>query len=162
MFKLLPLILLSLVPMAHAGVGVASGFSAVTAGRTVPLIYASGESNEYALTGYAVGVNNSVYYHSGYMLSFFKKYKPSGEFIAGNIDAGLGWGFFYYKIGFKRTSTTTLEEKNAMATGPSLRVLWNVASPVFIGLEAMYGVRGLDWILLSTQDIVSVLLGVRF
>ncbi|MBI2522189.1 MAG: hypothetical protein HYV97_17350 [Bdellovibrio sp.] len=162
MLKLLVLIVMLLSSMAQAGVGIASGFSAVTGGRTIPLLYASGESNEYAVTGYGVGVNTSVYYHSGYMASLFKKYKPSGDFISGGLDAGLGWGFYYYKIGFKSSSSATLEEKSATATGPALRVLWNLAPPVFIGLEGMYGLRGLNWVLLSTQDIVSILLGVRF
>ncbi|HAZ11936.1 MAG: hypothetical protein A2X86_07205 [Bdellovibrionales bacterium GWA2_49_15] len=162
MLKLLILTVMCLLPKAHAEVGVASGFSAVTGGRTVPLLYASGEGNEYAVTAYSVGVNTSVYYHSGYMASLFKRYKPSGDFISGGLDAGLGWGLYYYKIGFKRSSTAALEEKSATATGPAFRVLWNLAPPVFVGIEGMYGIRGLNWILLSTQDIVSVLLGVRF
>ncbi len=162
MLKFLLLLVISSISVAHAELGVASGFSAVTGGRSIPLLYASAESNEYALTGYGVGVANPSYYHSGYVLDLFKRYRPSGEFISGGIDAGLGWGFYYYKMGFKRSSSSPIEEKSATATGPAFRVIWNLAPPVFLGIEAMYGIRGANWVLLSTQDIVSVLLGVRF
>lgn len=142
-------------------VGIGSGLSVVTEGRHHPLLYASIESDKWALTANSVGFQTSRTYHSAYQANLFYMFKPQ-KVLWTTFDAGIGWGAFYYKQGFKFKADSTPVERDNYATGPAIRVLWHFMGPVFLGLEAMFGIRGLQVAVLSTQDVSSLIFGVRF
>ncbi len=67
------LILIIFPFMVKAEVIVASGFSSVTEGRTVPLFNFGYDSPTSAFLFHSVGVSNDIYYHNSYMLSGFAR-----------------------------------------------------------------------------------------
>lgn len=149
-------------PMAMAKIGIGSGLSAAMAGRTHPLIYASIEGKKVGVTGYSTGASSSVSYSNAYQLNIFALFPKVGDFLWGSLEAGFGWGFHYYDIGLKYGDGLPMKKNNDFATGPAVRVLWNMLGPVFIAFEGMYGIRNLNAILLSSQDMTSLIVGVRF
>lgn len=95
-----------------------------------------------------------------YQLNYFQTFK-AGKVLWGDLETGLGWGFHYYKMGLKKTETDT-EEASDFASGPAFRVFWEMTGYFFMGIEAMFGLRNLNAILLSTQDVSTLVIGVRF
>lgn len=144
---------------ANAEVILGSGYSSMTGGRTNPIIYTGMDSSNFALTLTAVGVNNDVYYHSGYIISAFAQ-KDAGDLFWGKIRGGIGGGIHFAKRGY--TDGSIDENKSDFAVGPSMRVTWEFLPFVFVGVEALYGIRNFNVILLNTQTITNVVLGVRF
>jgi hypothetical protein len=135
-----------------------SSFSSVTAGRTSPSIYGGYDSNSFALTFASVGVKNSVYYHSGYLLSGFWQF-DAGAYLWGNVRAGIGGGVHFAKRGY--TDGTTNECTTDVAIGPAIRATWEIFPYGFIGVEGLYGF-GLNNLLLVFQSVNSIIFGVRF
>jgi hypothetical protein len=143
----------------YAGITVASGVTSITGGRVSPIIHGGIDTPTFATTITSVGVKNSIYYHSGYVLSFHLQ-KEAGKMWWGNLRGGLGLAAHYAKRGY--VDGTANESKADGAFGPSLRVTWEILPFVVIGLEGMYGIRNFNTLLLNTQNIQTLFLGVRF
>ncbi|MCE3012154.1 MAG: hypothetical protein LW878_03730 [Proteobacteria bacterium] len=154
---LISLLLLSL--RAHAEIFVGTGLSTTTQGRSVPILYLGADTPQYAAIFSSVGVKNDVYYHSAYQVSYFKQ-TDLDQFWWGKIRAGFGGGLHYAKRGLQ--DGTTEEEASDFSLGPSVRVSWQVAPWTVIGIESFTGIGSVNIILLSSQQITTMFLGVRF
>ena len=159
-FKPFMFVILLFLPMASslAAFGIGSGFSSSTEGRTLPILYATAGGQSAAISGYSVGSAGKHSYHSAYQLNLFKLFK-AGDLLWGDMEAGIGWGVHYYEEGIKLANT---QKRSNFATGPSIRVLWKFMGPLFVAFEGMYGLRNLNLIILSSQDVSSLIVGVRF
>lgn len=138
--------------------------SSTTSGRRIPLLYGGVESKDYALSLSSIGYKNTLGYISAWNLNTYVLFYPD-KFWWGKMQAGLGLGFFYYEEGFKNSLDDDGVTKKNYTAGPSLRVLWSIAGPFYLGLEAVYGIRPRflnNHLLLSTQDTVQLLMGVEF
>ncbi len=144
---------------AQAGLVLGSGVTSITGGRVSPIIHGGLDTPTFATTITAVGVKNSIYYHSGYVASFHLQ-KEAGQFWWGKLRGGLGLGLHIAKRGYDDGGG--MEEKSDAAFGPSIRVSWEILPFVVLGLEAMYGLRNENVLLLNTQNIQTLFLGVRF
>ena len=131
----------------------------MTGGRVSPILHAGIDTPTFSTTLTSVGVKNSIYYHSGYVLSFHAQ-KEAGQFWWGNLRGGLGLAAHYAKRGYEDGSAR--ESKADGAFGPSMRVSWEILPYVVVGVEAMYGIRNYKVLLLNTQNIQTLFLGVRF
>lgn len=149
---------------AQANWRLGSGMSSTTGGRRIPLLYASLESKDYALSLSSIGYKNTLGYISAWNLNTFALFY-SDKLLWGKLQAGAGLGFFYYEEGFKNSLDEKGTSQNNYTAGPCLRALWSFAGPFYLGLEALYGLRPqflTHHILLSTQDTVQILVGVEF
>ncbi|MBT3984449.1 MAG: hypothetical protein HOE90_24045 [Bacteriovoracaceae bacterium] len=154
------LFLVCLIPKANALIRLGTGVSAVTEGRVHPLIFGGVDAGDLAFTAYSVGYKSSYSYHSAYQVNFFFNFFPKETFIWGHFVAGAGWGVHFFEKGFQGGPSDRRLKKRNFATGPTIRGLWHYAGPLFIGLEAMYGMRNLGaHILLSTQDTAALIVG---
>lgn len=142
-----------------AEVQIATGFSSVTEGRTIPLISLGTDSHTSAFLLSAVGVKNDVYVHNSYMFSAYRQTEPD-QFWWGKVRAGLGGGINYayrfYKDGGKKDSGADI------SVGPAIRITWEVIPYAFLGVESYFGLGHLNNIVLSTGQISQLLFGVRF
>lgn len=137
----------------------ATGVSSITGGRVNPLLNTGFDSSNFSLSFSSLGVKNDVYYHSGYTLVTSIQ-GELGDYLWGNLRGGVGLGLHFAKRGLD--DGNGLEEKSDFAIGPSIRVTWTILPKVFIGLESIYGIRDANVILLSTQNIHSMMFGARF
>lgn len=144
---------------AQAEIFVGTGLSTTTQGRSVPILYVGADSPQYAAIFSSVGVKNDVYYHSAYQFSYFKQ-TDLDQFWWGKIRAGFGGGIHYAKRGLD--DGTQKEEASDFSLGPSVRVGWQVAPMTVIGIESFTGIGSVNIILLSSQQITTMYLGVRF
>ena len=146
---------------AYSVLSVGSGFSNVTGGRTAPMIYGGFDTEKFALVASAVGVKTSIYYHSSYQVGMFLQ-NDWGEFWWGKLRAGIGSGLQYSVRGYRNTVESSEEKASDLVLGLAIRVRWNMAGPVFVALETVYGLAGLNFILLSTQHTTNLVFGVGF
>lgn len=137
-----------------------TGVTSITNGRVSPLLNTGLDTSSYAFTFSSVGVKNSYYYHSGYNVVWALQ-KDFTKSSFGGVRAGLGLGAHFAKRGLQ-DGTNALIEKSDYAIGPAMRVTWGFLPYCFMGLESIYGIRGANFIALSTQNIHSLFLGVRF
>lgn len=138
--------------------------SSTTGGRKIPLLYIGTESKNYGISFSSIGYKNTLSYISAWNLNVYSLYHPE-KLWWGDLQAGFGLGFFYYEEGFKNDLKDQGAVKTNYTAGPSLRVLWSIAGPIYLGLEAVYGIQPqflANHLLLSTQDTVQFLLGVEF
>ena len=131
----------------------------MTGGRTSPILYTGIDSSQFALTILTSGVKNDIYSHSGYVISAFAQ-KDVGDLWWGKVRGGLGGGIHFAKREY--TDGSINEVKSDFAIGPSLRVNWEFFPYMFVGVEALYGIRNINALYLSTQTITNIVLGVRF
>ena len=160
---ILTLFTLLLSSNIYASIGIGSGFTQVTEGRTVPILYGMVESPDWAITGFAVGVSNSYYFHNGYSLNVLKKFAPQ-PFLWSKLEGAVGWGFYYYMMEFDAGPTSNKLEASGYNSGPTFRVMWEIGYPIYLGVEGMFGVLNnpTSLIYLSSQEIITIILGARF
>ncbi len=144
---------------AQAEVFVGTGFSTVTQGRSVPVLYLGADTPQYAAIFSSVGVKNDVYYHSAYQISYFRQ-TDMDQFWWGKIRAGFGGGLHYAVRGLEDGATK--EKASDFSIGPSVRVSWQVAPYTVIGIESFAGIGSVNIIVLSAQQISTMYIGVRF
>jgi hypothetical protein len=144
---------------ANAEIIVGSGFNSITGGRPSPTLYTGYDSSSFAVTANAVGVKTKIYYHSGYVVSAFSQ-KEMGDFWWGKLRAGFGGGIHYAQRQYVDGAVN--ETKSDFALGPAMRVTWEIFPFGFIGVDELYGIRSLETLVLSTQNIISLIFGVRF
>ena len=137
----------------------ATGVSAVTEGRMIPILYLGYDSPDFAATVSSVGLSNDAYYHSAYQLSIFRQ-TDLENFFWGKVRAGMGLGIHYAERGLEQYDKT--EKVTDFALGPSIRVTWEVLPYIVIGVESFIGIGSADIIILSSQQISTLFLGVRF
>jgi hypothetical protein len=106
----------------------------------------------------SVGVKNSVYYHSGYLLSSYYQ-ADVGDYFWGKVRGGIGGGIHFAKRGY--VDGTTSDSKTDFAIGPAIRATWEIFPYGFIGVEGHYGF-GANNLLLVFQSVNSIIFGVRF
>ncbi len=143
-----------------AGLIFGSGVTSATAGRVSPVLNLGLDYSSFALTATSVGVENTYYYHSAYNLVLVSQ-REFSKYLWGDLRGGIGLGAHYAKRGLK-DGTNAEEIKSDYAIGPAIRLTWEFIPYCFIGLEAIYGIRNLNFVILSTQNIRSLVLGVRF
>ncbi len=145
---------------ASAGLLLASGLTSLTNGRISPAIYTGYDSSTFALTLTSVGVKNSIYYQSGYVVSAFSQ-REAGTFLFRNVRGGLGGGAYLgrkkYQEGSSRQTATDV------AIGPAMRVTWEMLPDIFLGVESLFGIGGVyQTLVLTTQRVNILSFGVRF
>jgi hypothetical protein len=142
-----------------ANIITATGVSAVTEGRMIPILYLGYDAPDFAATVSSVGLSNDAYYHSAYQLGIFRQ-TDLENFLWGKTRAGMGLGAHYAERGLEQYDKT--EKVTDFALGPSIRVTWEVLPYTVIGVESFVGIGSGDIIILSTQQISTMFLGVRF
>lgn len=157
--RLIILVVLFLPMKCFANFITATGVSAVTEGRTIPILYLGYDAPDFAATISSVGVSNDVYYQSAYQLGIFRQ-TDLDFFWWGKVRAGMGLGMHYAERGLEQYDKT--ETATDFAMGPSIRVTWEVLPYIVIGVESFVGIGSADIIILSTQQISTLFLGVRF
>lgn len=138
---------------------IGSGFSSATGGRQSPMLLVGLDMPNYALIGSAVGVKNSIYYHSAYSFGAFFQ-KDYGEFGWGKIRSGLGFGTHVSQRSYN--DGTSNDKFTDWAAGPAFRINWEVLPTIVIGLECLYGIRDISFVQLYSQRVVNFVVGVRF
>lgn len=138
---------------------VATGFSSVTEGRTVPLFNFGYDSPTSAFLFHSVGVSNDIYYHNSYMLSGFRQVDLD-DFWWGKVRAGLGGGLHYAQRGYEDGDKK--QSASDFSLGPSVRVTWEIFPYCFVGIESFFGLGSFQVFVLSTQQISLLTFGVRF
>ena len=155
-------IFLGLSQTASAEVYLGSGYSAVTSGRRIPLLYGGVDVGTWEFVGSATGVQNSIYYQSAYTFSAYSM-RSTGSFLWGPLRTGLGFGAFYSREGYRQTTASAVETSEDFTAGPAFRVGWNFWSHAFISMECLFGLRStLNVLGLSTQEIPQIIVGVNF
>ena len=154
------LLLLFLIPIkVRSEVIVATGFSSVTEGRSVPMLNIGIDNPTSAFLFGSVGVKTDVYYHNAYMLSAYRQVDLE-DFWWGKVRAGLGGGIFYSKRGYKDRGPE--ETGDDFGIGPSVRATWEIFHYGFVGIESYFGIGDLKVFVLSTQQVSHLVFGVRF
>jgi hypothetical protein len=135
------------------------GLNSVTSGRLVPSATLGINGESWALSGAITGVRNYYYYHSAYSLNFFVLWN-AGELGWGPVQTGLGGGVMYAEKGFQDDGAAKLEKQSDFVAGPSFRVRWFAAGPVFVNFDVLWGLRELGvHLMLSGQDVVVFSVG---
>lgn len=145
---------------------VGAGTSSATSGRIRPGLYGAFETDSISISAFTTGTNNYYSYHSSYYGGFFLNTVKDG-FWWGDIIGGFGLGMLYSERGFQDGDADDLTVTSDFVMGPSFRMSWNFAGPVFLGLEALFGIdptsQGIfNHITLNFQDFVIMNAGVRF
>jgi len=149
-------------PVARASIDVGAGLSSITSSRQSLAITGSYATPGLSFSGFAAGVQTPLYYHSAYVFGVYRM-MISDSFGWGAIRAGFGFGFLYGQRGLRDSPTATvIEEKTDFAIGPGFKITWDVMGPVFLNLEAIYGLRDpAVHALLSFQDVQVLSLGFK-
>lgn len=128
-------------------------------GRHIPSVAGSYRGSQWEFTGFATGVQSEIYFHSAYGLSIYRHWK-SGSIWSGPISSGFGLGVIYATRGFQDQGSTTEETKDDFAAGPAFEVQWFILGPMYLRLEALYGLRDIGaHAALNAQDFVHLSLG---
>ncbi|MFP5489975.1 MAG: hypothetical protein ACLGG0_00635 [Bacteriovoracia bacterium] len=157
--RFLCILFLIFASKSFANIIAATGVSAVTEGRVIPILYVGYDAPDFAATISSVGVANDVYYQSAYQLGIFRQ-TDLENFLWGKTRAGMGLGVHYAERGLEQYDKT--EKVTDFSMGPSIRVTWEVLPYVVLGVESFVGIGSADIIILSTQQISTLFLGVRF
>lgn len=156
----LVIILFLLFPfIGRAEILVATGFSSVTEGRTIPLLNLGYDAPEKAFLFNSIGVSNDIYYHNSYMFSGFRQVDLD-KMWWGKVRAGFGGGLHFAKRGYEDGADK--DSASDFSLGPSIRVTWEIFPYGFIGIESFFGLGNLQAFILSYQQITLLTFGVRF
>ncbi len=143
----------------YAAVQVGTGLSSSMSGRPIPGLELGVGGEAWKATASAIGVQSSYYYHASYSASFFRTWK-AGEFLWSEVQSGVGGGLMYSVRGFQDQGSTTEESKNDFALGPAFFVQWFLVGPVYLQLEMIWGLRGINELIgLNGQDVIFLSLG---
>ncbi|MBT3982746.1 MAG: hypothetical protein HOE90_15410 [Bacteriovoracaceae bacterium] len=139
---------------------IGSGMSSATHSQVVPLIYSALQGDVWTLSFMSTGYQNSLMYQSNYLFSGFFQF-PEKMIFGHSLFAGVGWGYYHYRLGFRSGKSEPKLEKINYATGPSMRAMYQIWGPAFIGVEAMFGIRGLLNIFNTYQSVANIVVGVK-
>lgn len=157
---LLSILLVLLGPSANAALELGVGSTSATGGRIVPAIATGITTSEYGLFGSSTGVANQYYYQANYQLSLYWLL-GNGTFWGGRISPGFGLGTMYTVRSFKDENAASESKSDDFAIGPALRVHWIYFDSIYLGLDAMWGLRNMANITaLAYQDYTCLSFGV--
>lgn len=163
LFPLLIIALLGLSSTGQASYEIGTATTSVTSGRTVPALHTAIGFSSFTLSFLAAGVKTSLYSNSAYRLLILKEW--GGElFFWGPITTGVGAGLAYTHRSWVADLSLPSEPEiqSEYLAGPAWRLTWEFGGPVFLGIEALFGLRQpMTHLLLSFQDFISLNLGVR-
>lgn len=155
------LTLLFVSTQSSAGVVFGGAMSSAMSGRLVPGLHTGLMFESFAINIYSSGVRSAIYYHNAYQLSVMRLWDP-GKFLWGKWTGGFGLGTYLGIKNYRESPASASRRHYDICAGPSGRVQWNFAGPVFIAMEIMFGLRNL-WphLLLSFQDMANLSMGLR-
>ncbi len=152
-------VLMFFAPAAHAGLELGGGTTSSTSGRLVPALSGAVTFGEWAVTGTSTGTRTNVYYLSAYTMGAVKRW-PAGKFWWAEMVLGFGGGVAYSQYGYRNTPTDTMETKADFTAGPLIQFRWEFLGPLYVGLDALFGIKYPTGVLaLALQDVVSLTLG---
>jgi len=135
------------------------GLNSVTSGRLVPTATMGFNGEGWAVNGSITGVRNYYYYHSVYTVNAFAVWN-AGDLGWGPVQTGIGGGVMYAEKGFQDEGAAKLEKQSDVAAGPSFRVRWFAAGPVFLNFDVLWGLRNpVNHLTLTAQDVVVFSVG---
>jgi len=143
-----------------SSIDLGSGISSVTSGRMVPGLNVGYTSSNWALSINSIGVSSSYYYQSSYSMNYFWTWQ-SDQLFWGRTTSGFGFGALYSQRGFQDEGSTTQEVKSDYGLGPSFRVRWFFAQPIYMNMEMLWGLRGTANLALNGQDFIMFSVGVQ-
>jgi len=156
------LIVLSIPCECLSEIGIGTGYSGVTHGRPIPLIYLSIGTSRIVFTASSTGVKTSLYYHSAWQAHLFFN-RNMGDLWWGRVDLGLGWGAFASKKAYREDTSSEEDRKYDFLTGPAFRITWEIMNPFFIAVETLYGLDNPFYhLMLAFRFQGTAIMGVRF
>lgn len=156
----LPIFLVLFAQSAHAALELGVGSTSATGGRIVPALATGITTSDLGFFGSSTGVANQYYYQANYQLSLYWLL-GNGIFWGGKISPGFGLGTMYTVRSFKDEGATSEANSDDFAAGPALRLHWIYFDSVYLGLDAMWGLRNMANITaLAYQDYTCLSLGV--
>lgn len=135
-----------------------------TGGRVVPGLYAAFEGKSMGVSFSSLGYKNSVNYLTAYTANWFYNFRP-GKLFSGELVASIGLGASYHRIGSRDSLAGNGVRRDNGTFGPMIRSFWGPFWPIYIGIEAMFGIRPnfiTNHIFLSSQDIAILSVGIFF
>lgn len=136
------------------------GSTSATGGRLTPAIAAAIANPSWGIFVSSTGVANQYYYQSNYQLSYYWMLN-NGTMWGGKISPGFGLGTMYTVRSFKDQGATNELKSDDFAFGPSFRIHWILFDSVYLGLDAMWGLRNMANIVgLAYQDYTCLSFGV--
>lgn len=147
-------------PLARAQVEFGIGSTSATGGRLTPALAGGYTEDDWGTFGSSTGVSNRYYFQSNYQLSYYRILN-SGSMWGGRITPGFGVGGMYTIRSFQDVGASSEAKSDDFLIGPALRLRWIFYETVFVGIDAIWGLRSLANIFgLSYQDYTCVSFGV--
>lgn len=144
---------------AKASIELGIGSTSATGGRLIPAIATAVTTSEIGVFGSSTGVANEYYYQANYQLSLYWLL-GNGTFWGGKISPGFGLGSMYTVRSFKDSGATNELTSDDFALGPALRMHWIYFDSVYIGIDALWGLRSMANIIgLAYQDYTCLSVG---
>ncbi|HEX4924261.1 MAG TPA: hypothetical protein VFV50_09245, partial [Bdellovibrionales bacterium] len=136
------------------------GTSSSNSGRLVPGLSATASIGPIALTGTSTGTRTSVYYLSSYTFGAVKRFE-GGRFWWGDLQLGFGLGVAYSQYGYRSSPQGEHDVKRDFTGGPLFQFRWAFLDPVYLGMDALFGLRYPQGLLaLALQDVIMLSVGV--
>jgi len=139
---------------------VGSGLHSVYAGRAVPIIYAGLIGENVAITGHSSGVESTLAYQSTFQGNFFIR-KIFGKLLWGNLSGGAGVGMVYSSRGFRIRPEHFATRERDYNGGPVIRASWNLFFPVYLTIEAFFGIKSYNPLINSWQHSTVAVMEIR-
>lgn len=154
------LIFFALFAPPALGLELGVGTSSSNSGRLVPALSATAPIGSYAWTATSTGTRTSVYYLSSYTFGALKRWK-AGRFWWAEMELGFGLGFAYSQYGYRPSPSDDHDVKRDLTAGPMFQFRWQFLDPVYLGMDALFGLRYPQGLLaLALQDVVMLSIGV--
>lgn len=155
------LFLFSICIKAQASLEVGAGSTSATGGRIVPALALGVSNSSWGVFASSTGVANQYYFQSNYQLSYYWIHN-SGTMWGGVVSPGFGLGTMYTLRSFKDEGSTVELKSDDFALGPALRLHWIYFDSIYIGLDAMWGIRNMANIVgLAYQDYACLSFGMK-
>ena len=149
------------IDSSRAAITIGTQTSAITDGRALPGLHLGVDISEYRVRVMSTGVSSQLYYQSAWSLEALSTWS-AGQFLWGPVTAGFGGGLLYEKRGFRLTPNSALDESDDFVIGPAFQVAWKIAGPIYITVDAIFGLQGLNFFALNFQHVTSLGLGLEF
>ena len=151
----------SIALSAQASLEIGTGSTSATGGRFVPALAIGISNSSWGIFASSTGVANQYYFQSNYQLSYYWIHN-SGTMWGGVISPGFGVGTMYTVRSFKDEGSTIELKSDDSALGPALRLHWIYFDSIYIGLDAMWGIRNMANIVgLAYQDYACLSFGMK-
>lgn len=159
-FVLISLLILSNFAYAKK-YSIGTGMSSVTQGRIVPLLDIGFDNKKEQFRLNSIGVQNEVYYHSSYKLSYYRKL-PWPFYNDEKIIFGYGLGALYSKRGYKASKSASIKHREDWLVGANFRFQFDFFKNFYFALDSFYATKTTGGLFLSFQNENTLSLGVKF